>query len=980
MRFWFPLLVLVLLSAPVRGEEPAVLRSEPANGSVGVPVDVGVLRIRFDRDMSRGSWTLWKSDRGEFPPLAGEVTDPFTDARTVEIPLARLKPGTTYAVQLNSAAKGRQGFKGADGDPLPDTVIAFRTAEAGAAPAPAAALDLGPVRADPDRKWTVLVYMAADNDVEKYAPEALNDIEAKFPGRGVEIVVLFDRAKEYDKSHGDWNDTRVYRVRRGAAADAFESEPIASWGERNMGAADTLAGFLGAGMNTFPAPRTCLVMWDHGMGWGGNAVDEDAPGAKESPDELTLGELRAGIEGGLAAAGRKKFDLVVFHMCLMAQAEIAAELMPLADYMVASEAMIPCAIVPYGDLLAGLADAPDPRTAATGMVDAYRRANEAKDCPVSTSSALDLGRMPALLDALDALAVKLGPAVDKGWPTMARSLFFSENYMGRVEYRAGKNALYTIDMMDALHRIRANLPGFPAAAEFARMEQEFDRVVIANYAGPKWRLSRGLAFYAPFRADMMKEEYRETAFAKRGGWTGLLDRLHGIMKTNMTPPSIPDARIVDATGKPTETVAGLSGSRIEFTVTGRNILWVLAQQVKPLEKPEGQAVMFRTFLVDRRYETRKAESAAELVDLVMPVYADGPNPMTGEVGGLSFLVTDGKKACEATLDYSDPADLQHVRVPAVYSHPDEGRCRVDIFFDVNWSRADTVVGYIPLPDGRVVPKMLRPNPGAEITLLYEVITPDGKMVLAPTDTLVWGEGLMLVPVFQEPGRYGMLVAAESIEGMGASRLVVYEQQKNEAFEQLAKEGGKFGPKELLGDWDVQNGVFSEATGGVEFQATDVKVRFFVDPKEPTLLRYEFTSGSGRDLPAGVVLVDTRGAPSLVYFEPSADGGWKRTEFHIAFHVPAPGEDAFIVKDVFAGPVYRFVRKGAAPPPAPGGSLAGTWRSADGGPGRPALRAELDGFRRGDRLRHERGPPATDLPERDGPRPRPGEVAQGSSEN
>jgi hypothetical protein len=677
------------------------------------------------------------------------------------------------------------------------------------------------------------------------------------------------------------------------------------------------------------------MFWDHGMGWGGNAVDHDAPGHPAGRDELTLPETRAGIEAGLAAAGRPRLDIVLFHMCLMGQVEVATEMAGLADFMIASEAMIPCAYVPYGDLVAALPGSADSRAAAERLANTYSTMYRTKNDPVSTSSAVDLNGLPRLLDALDALATKLAPSVATAWPVLARSLFFGQNYMGRTDYRNGPGAIMSLDLLDVLARIRANLPGFPAEAEYARVVAEHSRCVFGVYHGPRWRLSHGLAIYGPPRGDLLRPEYRETAFAKRGPWLALLEKMHAEMKRVQSPPAITGVRITDAAGRETPVVEGLNGARIDFTVEGRNILWVVAQQVKRLREPAGLAVMFRTFVVDPRYEKRRAESASDLVDLLMPEYADGANPMAKEVGGIVFKVTDGTKLVEATVDYSDPSDLFHARVPAIYSHPAEGKCLATIVFDINWTNAVGLIGMIPTPDGRLVPKMIEPNPDAEITLLYEVMTPDDKSTLVPTATLKWGTGLALVPVFQEPGQYGLLVGAESIEGFGGSRLVAYEQRSTAEFEALVREGGRFTPQELIGEWKMTAGRASGA-GGLEFVPAGMGLRFFVDPADPRKIRYEFRSDGGEVVLAGIVVHDNRGAPCLVYFREEPGAGWVRAEFHIAFHLPSATEDAFLLKDLFAGHVIRIVRPrtgpvvpGPVPPPAPAAGLDGTWRTADG---------------------------------------------------
>ena len=129
MRIVAVLLAVLSLTSTAFAEPPSVVRSEPEDGTIGVPVDIGLLRIHFDQDMATGSWTLWRSDRGELPPLESISDTPFTDARTLELRIGTLAPGTTYAIRLNNSMRGKRGFRAATGDPLPDTVIAFRTAD-----------------------------------------------------------------------------------------------------------------------------------------------------------------------------------------------------------------------------------------------------------------------------------------------------------------------------------------------------------------------------------------------------------------------------------------------------------------------------------------------------------------------------------------------------------------------------------------------------------------------------------------------------------------------------------------------------------------------------------------------------------------------------------------------------------------------------------------------------------------------------------
>lgn len=67
-------------------------------------------------------------------------------------------------------------------------------------------------------KWTVMVYMAADNNLEYYGVEDMNELEHAGSSQEVNIIVQFDRHEDdniqsgYTGSNGDWSDTRRFYV------------------------------------------------------------------------------------------------------------------------------------------------------------------------------------------------------------------------------------------------------------------------------------------------------------------------------------------------------------------------------------------------------------------------------------------------------------------------------------------------------------------------------------------------------------------------------------------------------------------------------------------------------------------------------------------------------------------------------------------------------------------------------------------------
>ena len=70
-------------------------------------------------------------------------------------------------------------------------------------------------------KWTVMVYMSGDNNLEDYI---VKDIELELAAMGstpnVQVTALADRGPGFDKSRGDWQTTKLYHPTQGMLADA----------------------------------------------------------------------------------------------------------------------------------------------------------------------------------------------------------------------------------------------------------------------------------------------------------------------------------------------------------------------------------------------------------------------------------------------------------------------------------------------------------------------------------------------------------------------------------------------------------------------------------------------------------------------------------------------------------------------------------------------------------------------------------------
>lgn len=173
----------------------------------------------------------------------------------------------------------------------------------------------GTVRAAPPApkaKWTIMVYISGDNNLEDYV---VKDIELELGALGsnadVQVIALADRGPGYDTSYGDWQTTKLFRVTQGMQASA--ANQIADWGERNMGDPQTVVDFVTWTKSNYPADHYALYFWGHGWNWHpGYVMSDDTSG-----DTINMDEMKA----ILPSIGF--MDVVGYDGCNMSSIEVA---------------------------------------------------------------------------------------------------------------------------------------------------------------------------------------------------------------------------------------------------------------------------------------------------------------------------------------------------------------------------------------------------------------------------------------------------------------------------------------------------------------------------------------------------------------------------------------------------------------------------------------------------------------------------------
>lgn len=343
--------------------------------------------------------------------------------------------------------------------------------------------------------WTVMIYMAADNDLEPYAISDFLELSSVGSSQNVSIVVQLDRGG-YDTRYGGWKGTNRFYVTQGMTPS--ESNAISDWGdgrggrEVNMGDPQELKSFVEWAKSRYPADHYLLVIWNHGQGWKGKSANED----KEAPlkwvcydetngDVLWTYELKEALNGN-------SFDIIAMDACLMGAIEVMAELQGIAQYFVASEETVPANGFPYNTIMSYLSSNPSTtaRELCQKIVEKYGEAYYGWPLSI-TLSAIDMSKITDVINALNELADEV--TAKKGWSSIKEVRDLVLSFSGGYQIDLGHLASLLSD------RGFSKASGLTSAIESAVLS-EFHSKALSYVSGISIYFPSGRE-YNPFYSD-----------------------------------------------------------------------------------------------------------------------------------------------------------------------------------------------------------------------------------------------------------------------------------------------------------------------------------------------------------------------------------------------------------------------------------------------------------------------------------------------
>ncbi len=352
---------------------------------------------------------------------------------------------------------------------------------------------------DADAKWTFMVYLDADNNLETYGLLNLDWLEEVGSSADVNFVVLMD-------TYGEDADLLYVELGSSTPVGAAYGYPK----EVNMADPAVLEEFIEICCKDYPAEKYALVLWDHGGGWRGLCWDDTTLDETDVDDCITMVELRDAVEG----AG-EVLDVVGFDLCLMAMPEVAYQVRDYADYVVFSEETVPGQGYPYNDIAQALVDDADMdgRDLSTVIVEEYAAFYAELNVKDVTISAFDMEYMDEVTAAVDYLGAELLDGLFTYMNNIQRDAILAQEYYYpyNIDLKGFADNLFGDAVIDD--------DGIKEAARL--VSQAVDDGIFACINGDHNYKSNGMAIYLPTTNEGMhhiKDDYIDVPFATETSW------------------------------------------------------------------------------------------------------------------------------------------------------------------------------------------------------------------------------------------------------------------------------------------------------------------------------------------------------------------------------------------------------------------------------------------------------------------------------
>lgn len=631
-------------------------------------------------------------------------------------------------------------------------------------------------------KWTVMVYMAANNNLEPDSIINLMEMSAIGSTPDVNIVAQVTRPPDYKGIYGEWGGTRRFLITKsdggpsrgdfqisqkrldalvqqqasasGLSTDAvnkFIAEP-ASQKEKdalsltvppinpnlaplqlqdvqdlgsnvNSGSAQTLTDFGEWAVKNYPADHYGLILWDHGGGWSMVASDDTLGRAG-----IPMPDLQKALAAITGAAGAK-LEFIGFDACLMGQVPVLATTAPYAKIQIASEELVPGFGWDYMPILQALTTHPDTapvdlgKTETDGFAALY--AGPAADSTQSYSmSVFDLSQVDSLVHALDAFdaAVKASGQDQTKVIATARANAQAFGVLGQNSDSA--NSVASVDLPDLMRLIGTLTQDAGVKTAAQAVIAAAKKTVLYQKASKTLAHATGVSVFFPTTAAIFSEadgdRYRTEFGGTLASWQGFMDSFYHLAN------AAPAALTIHVTAlTPTDKPGSIQDNPvISYDLNGKNILDVQAYVLYKVEDQEN--VLLDNITVDQNFTAADGSQINDFPD------GQSHNDFYWDVKVPSL--TDGQNNL-LVLMQNNPSDQQHGFISGLFTNSQTGKVdNASLLVDLETLQATGVWLIQNTGSAGQAVAEARPKPGDIFEPVYRLIDQQGAAQDVPSGT------------------------------------------------------------------------------------------------------------------------------------------------------------------------------------------------------------------------------------------------------
>jgi Clostripain family len=378
----------------------------------------------------------------------------------------------------------------------------------------------------PPYEWTILLYMAGDNNLSEECVYALTEIKSglKVDQPRLKVVAQFDPA-------GTRAETKRYELQPRDISTLDDDAKKTGWKmrETDTGEPGNLLNFLIWGIPTFKAKHYMVVLVGHGTGTDDDFLSDDNPG-----NSLSIPELQNVF--ATVKENNYTIDILGMDTCLMSMAEVCYEMLHKnVKYMVGSEGFAPNTGWPYAEIISALSKKiptddykadPDPaRSVAQMIVDKYREFYEPYiNGGISVDqSVLEVAKIVEVEKALSGLVEVLVEDLKQN-KLDHRSAKQDALLMAHWEAQSYNGETF-VDLYDFCQLLEERYKDVSVDKRCQEVREAIRNLVVRYVvSGAAFQYSYGLSIYFPWAA--LAQKYGRLSFPQATNWTEFLQRYH----------------------------------------------------------------------------------------------------------------------------------------------------------------------------------------------------------------------------------------------------------------------------------------------------------------------------------------------------------------------------------------------------------------------------------------------------------------------